>query len=171
MLIPCARSWGDFICPQGWLLKRFHLSFSTVLTCRSSSFCTKEPVQKPLTTWNYINRRHFFNTKLTLCYESWCWFSEGLKAVFLPIPLICPHVLHPVKKWNPGSAAVFDVPRRTYEELISKTSYIHCYMLLICSSGHSKKSPFSTQNWLQMENVDTIWNLEQQISKNSILLL
>ena len=25
-----------------------------------------------------------------------------------------------------------------YEELVSKTSYIHIYMLLICSSGHSK---------------------------------
>ena len=29
-----------------------------------------------------------------------------------------------------------------FEELISKISYIHSYMLLICSSGHSKKSPF-----------------------------
>ena len=28
----------------------------------------------------------------------------------------------------------------TYEELISKTSYIHSYMLLICSSGHNKKA-------------------------------
>ena len=49
-----------------------------------------------------------------------------------------------------------------YEELIFKTSYIHSYMLLICSSGHSKKGQFSTQNLLQMENVDTTrnWNLE-----------
>ena len=30
----------------------------------------------------------------------------------------------------------------TYEELISKTSYIHSYMLLICSSGHSKTAHF-----------------------------
>ena len=29
-----------------------------------------------------------------------------------------------------------------YEELISKTTYIHSYMLLICSSGHSKKANF-----------------------------
>ena len=29
-----------------------------------------------------------------------------------------------------------------FEELISKTSYIHSYMLLICSSGHSKKAHF-----------------------------
>ena len=29
-----------------------------------------------------------------------------------------------------------------YEELISKTSYIHSYMLLICSSGHSKEANF-----------------------------
>ena len=54
-----------------------------------------------------------------------------------------------------------------YEELISKTSYIHSYILLICSSGHSQKSKFSTQNLLLMENVDTNWNLEQKISKNS----
>ena len=46
------------------------------------------------------------------------------------------------------------------EELISKTSNIHSYMLLICSSSHSKKSQFSTQNLLQMENVDTKYNLE-----------
>ena len=32
--------------------------------------------------------------------------------------------------------------RLTIEELISKTSYIHSYMLLICSSGHSKKAHF-----------------------------
>ena len=50
----------------------------------------------------------------------------------------------------------------TNEELISKTSYIHSYMLLICSSGHSKKAncQFSTHNLLQMESVDTNWNLE-----------
>ena len=47
-----------------------------------------------------------------------------------------------------------------YEELISKTSYIHSYMLLICNSGKAKKSQFSTQNWLQMEDMDTNWNLE-----------
>ena len=29
-----------------------------------------------------------------------------------------------------------------YEELISKTSYIHSYMLLICKSGHSKEANF-----------------------------
>ena len=29
-----------------------------------------------------------------------------------------------------------------YEELISKTSYIHSYMLLICRSGHSKEANF-----------------------------
>ena len=28
------------------------------------------------------------------------------------------------------------------EELISKTSYIHSYMLLICRSGHSKEANF-----------------------------
>ena len=33
-------------------------------------------------------------------------------------------------------------PNYTYEELISKTSYIHSYMLLICSSGHSIKAHF-----------------------------
>ena len=32
-----------------------------------------------------------------------------------------------------------------YEDLISKTSYIHSYMLLICSSGHSKKPNFNTK--------------------------
>ena len=42
----------------------------------------------------------------------------------------------------------------------SKTSYIHPYILLICSSGHSQKDQFSTQNLLQMENVETNWNLE-----------
>ena len=39
---------------------------------------------------------------------------KALKAVFLPIPLICPHVSHPVKQWNPRSSEAFDVPRRTY---------------------------------------------------------
>ena len=51
----------------------------------------------------------------------------------------------------------------TTEELISKTSYIHSYMLPICSSGHSKKKKKkkkSTQNLLQMKNVDTNWNSE-----------
>ena len=45
-----------------------------------------------------------------------------------------------------------------YRELISKTSYIHSYILLICSSGHSKEA--TTKNLLQMENIDTYWNLE-----------
>ena len=67
-----------------------------LLLCLS---CAKEPAQKPRTAWNNISRRHFFNIKLTSCCEScWCCFSEGLKAVFLPIPLICPHVSHPVKQ-------------------------------------------------------------------------
>ena len=47
----------------------------------------------------------------------------------------------------------------TYEELISKTSYIHSYMLLICSSDHSKNPIFNTK-FTAMENVDTNWNLE-----------
>ena len=34
------------------------------------------------------------------------------------------------------------------------------YMLLICSSGHSKEANFQQQNLLQMENVDTNWNLQ-----------
>ena len=46
------------------------------------------------------------------------------------------------------------------EELISKTSYIHSHMLLICSSGHSNKANFQHKNLLHMENVDTNWNLE-----------
>ena len=32
--------------------------------------------------------------------------------------------------------------KSVFEELISKTSYIHSYMLLICSLGHSKKANF-----------------------------
>ena len=38
----------------------------------------------------------------------------------------------------------FDVGMRArvYEELISKTSYIHTYILLICRSGHSKEANF-----------------------------
>ena len=77
----------------------------------------------------------------------------------------------------------------TNEELISKTSYIHSYMLLICSLGHSQQKQtnkqtnkqtknknqtkqrnkrtktktnkqFSTQNLLQIENVDPNCNLE-----------
>ena len=53
-------------------------------------------------------------------------------------------------------------PESIFEELISKTSYSHSYMLLICSLRSQQKSQFSTQNLLQMENVDrpTNWNLE-----------
>ena len=43
-----------------------------------------------------------------------------------------------------------------------------------CCSGHSKKKKkkqFSTQNLLQMKNVDTNWNLEWNISKIQILQL
>ena len=47
-----------------------------------------------------------------------------------------------------------------YEELISKTSYIHSYMLLICRSGHSKEDNFQHKIYCKMENVDTNWNLE-----------
>ena len=36
------------------------------------------------------------------------------------------------------------------EELISKTAYIHSYMLLICSSGHSKKANFQQKKLLQI---------------------
>ena len=37
-----------------------------------------------------------------------------------------------------------------FEEFVSKTFYIHSYMLLICSSGHSRKANFQvgTQNLL-----------------------
>ena len=34
------------------------------------------------------------------------------------------------------------VQKTIFEELISKTSYIHSYMLLICSLGHSKEANF-----------------------------
>ena len=60
-----------------------------------------------------------------------------------------------------------------YEELISKTSYIHCYMLLIYSSSHSKKQKKKTKKknkkktktifnikFTSNGNVDTNWNLE-----------
>ena len=37
---------------------------------------------------------------------------------------------------NPNSREYLHI----YEELISKTSYIHSYMLLICRSGYSKEA-------------------------------
>ena len=46
-----------------------------------------------------------------------------------------------------------------YEELNSKTSYIHSYMFRFAAQVSAKK-PISTQNLLQMENVDINWNLE-----------
>ena len=42
-----------------------------------------------------------------------------------------------------------------YEELISKTSYIHSYMMLICRSGHSKKANFQHKmyyKWNMLEH-------------------
>ena len=43
-----------------------------------------------------------------------------------------------------------------YEELVSKTSYIHSHLQL----SSQQRSQFSTQNLLQMENGDTYSNLE-----------
>ena len=45
-----------------------------------------------------------------------------------------------------------------YKELVSKTFYIYSYMLLICSSGHSKETISNTK--FTTNYVDTNWNLE-----------
>ena len=54
----------------------------------------------------------------------------------------------------------------TNEELVSKTSYIHSYMLLICSSGHSKEANFQHKiycKWKMLILIE-IWNrIYQQI--------
>ena len=47
-----------------------------------------------------------------------------------------------------------------FEELVSKTSYIHSDMLLICSSGHSKATKFQNKIHCKWTIVETIWNLE-----------
>ena len=53
--------------------------------------------------------------------------------------LVVAVALQTVKKVaHPHSMSLKDTQNRI-EELISKIFYIHSYMLLICSSGHSKK--------------------------------
>ena len=46
------------------------------------------------------------------------------------------------KNRRKGKTEVRNRKRFPYEEFISKTSYIHSFMLLICSSGHSKEANF-----------------------------
>ena len=43
---------------------------------------------------------------------------------------------------NETCQKTFYLHNSAIEELISKTSYIYSYMLLICSSGHSEKAYF-----------------------------
>ena len=52
----------------------------------------------------------------------------------------------------------------TYEELISKTSYIHSYMLLICTSGHNKEANFQHKIYCKwkMSVLVEIWNRRYQ---------
>ena len=51
-----------------------------------------------------------------------------------------------------------------FEELVSKTSQIHSYMLLLCSSGHSKEANFYHKiyrKW-KMSILIEIWNRTYQ---------
>ena len=51
-----------------------------------------------------------------------------------------------------------------YEELISKTCYIHSYMLLICNSGHGRKANFQQKiyfKWKMLILIE-IWNRRYQ---------
>ena len=52
----------------------------------------------------------------------------------------------------------------TYEELVSKTSYIHSYMLFICSPDHCKEANFQHKidcKW-KMLILIKIWNRRYQ---------
>ena len=59
----------------------------------------------------------------------------------------------------------------TYEELISKTSYIHSYMLLIWRSGHSKEANFQYKVYCKrkMLILIEIWNRRYQKNSNSTI--
>ena len=81
----------------------FHQNFSSVVTCSHKHGCLKTKNCKSLKSKDH-----------SAVSSAGVASVNALKAVFLPIPLICPHVSHPVKQWNPGSSAAFDVPRRTH---------------------------------------------------------
>ena len=93
---------------------RFHLNFSAVLACRS--FLCQRACRKTSHSLKQHQQKAFLQHQVDLVL--WVllvllqWMPQ--KSVFLPIPLICPQVSHPVKQWNPRSSAAFDVPRRTY---------------------------------------------------------
>ena len=52
-----------------------------------------------------------------------------------------------------------------YEELISKTSYIHSYMLLICRSGHSKEANFQHEIYCKWKMLILIEILNRRYQK------
>ena len=103
---------GDFIYSPGWLWKCCHHNFSAVLACRS--FLCPGACRKTSHRLKQHQQKAFLQHQVSAVSSAGVASVNALKAVFLPIPLICPHVSHPVKQWNPGSSAAFDVPRRTY---------------------------------------------------------
>ena len=59
----------------------------------------------------------------------------------------------------------------TTEELISKTSYIHSYILLICSSGHSKEANIQHKIYCKWKMSILIEISNRRYQKNQILQL
>ena len=104
---------------------------------------------------NECGSEFFIPKRVEYCYQNnrFHSFQSGF-----PLWTSCP-LFNSLNEWK--------IHLLTFEELISKTSCIHSYILLICRSGHSKEANFQHKIWLQMENVGTNWNLEKKISKNS----
>ena len=83
-------------------------------------------------------------------YHVWAWETQNnldaFLAYFLPRQHArCQHDAILTYLWPllREAAFIFSLGYLwTFEELVSKTAYIHSYMLLICSSGHSKEANF-----------------------------
>ena len=120
--------------------------------------CAHKILRKQHKTW-----QHYPKCVITPKILSWKFYMNL-------IPLLC--YIRTVNDcdlfsiWSLGWAwhLFLSLESPVYEELVSKTAHIHSYMLLICSSGHSKEANFQHKiycKWKKLILIE-IWNRRYQ---------
>ena len=101
---PGTRSWGFYLPPP---LGSWSASTSIFQLCWPVGVFVPRSLHKNLSEPETTSAEGISSTSSWLSAVSSAGVAslKDLKAIFLPIPLICPHVPHPVKQWSPGSCS------------------------------------------------------------------
>ena len=106
---------------------------------------------------------------IALFFQHWSTYGEMRFLLNWNCNLFC---ASKQLKWCPWKWQNLCLLYTIYEELVSKTSYIYFYMLLSCSSGHSKEANFQNKIYFKwkMSILIEIWNSRYQQIQNSTIV-